>query len=163
MIILGIDPGSRITGYGVIKSVNQQQQYLASGCIKIADQDWPGKLHTIYTDLTNIITRYQPQQISIEKIFVHKNASSALKLGQARGVSIVTAANLGIPVYEYAARAIKQAITGSGGADKKQMQTMVKTLLNLNKAPSQDAADALAIAMCHGLHARSAFGNMLMD
>jgi crossover junction endodeoxyribonuclease RuvC len=155
MIILGIDPGSCITGYGIIRSIKQQQHYLASGCIKITGKDWALRLKQIYSDLLQIIQEYRPQQISIEKIFVHKNVSSALKLGQARGAAIVAAANIGLPVYEYSAREIKQAIIGYGGADKKQIQSMVKSILSLNKTPPTDAADALAIAMCHGLHAAS--------
>lgn len=155
MIILGIDPGSRITGYGVISSIKQQQSYIASGCIKITGTDWGFRLKQIYTDLLQIITEYRPQQISIEKIFVHKNASSALKLGQARGAAIVVAANIGLEIHEYSAKQIKQAIIGYGGADKKQIQYMVQTLLSLNKTPPSDAADALAIAMCHGLYAAS--------
>lgn len=155
MIILGIDPGSRTTGYGIIRSIKQQQYYLGSGCIKITDKDWGLRLKQIYNDLRQIIQEYRPQQISIEKIFVHKNVSSALKLGHARGAAIVAAANLGLPIYEYSAREIKQAIIGYGGADKKQIQYMVKSLLELNKIPPSDAADALATAMCHGLHLTS--------
>lgn len=155
MIILGIDPGSRITGYGIIKSIKQQQQYLTSGCIKITGNDWAYRLKQIYDDLLEIITQYKPQQISIEKIFVHKNASSALKLGQARGAAIVAAATIGIPIHEYSARQIKQAVVGLGNADKKQVQSMVQTILSLDKKPQEDAADALAIAMCHGLHTAS--------
>lgn len=155
MIILGIDPGSRITGYGIIKSIKQQQQYLASGCIKITSNDWGYRLKQIYDDLLQIITQYKPQQVSIEKIFVHKNPSSALKLGQARGAAIVAAATIGIPIHEYSARQIKQAVVGFGNADKKQVQSMVQTILSLDKKPQEDASDALAIAMCHGLHTAS--------
>ena len=155
MIILGIDPGSRITGYGIIKSIKQEQQYLTSGCIKITSKDLGYKLKQIYDDLLQIITQYKPQQISIEKIFVHKNANSALKLGQARGAAIVAAATIGIPIHEYSARQIKQAVVGFGNADKKQIQSMVQTILSLDKSPQEDAADALAIAMCHGLYAAS--------
>ena len=151
MIILGIDPGSRITGFGVIKSVKQKQQYIASGCIKIIGNDWSLRLKQIYDDLLTIIKEYQPDYISIEKVFVHKNPNSALKLGQARGAAIVSAATLGFKVHEYFPRQIKQAIVGYGNANKQQVQQMVKILLGLNKIPKEDAADALAIAMCHGL------------
>ena len=161
MIILGIDPGSRITGYGIIKSIKQQQQYVTSGCIKITSSDWGYRLKQIYDDLLQIITQYKPQQISIEKIFVHKNASSALKLGQARGAAIVAAATIGIPINEYSARQIKQAVVGFGNADKKQVQSMVQTILSLDKKPQEDAADALAIAMCHGLHTASLLTKIL--
>lgn len=152
MIILGIDPGSRITGFGVIQSIKQKQHYIASGCIKIIPIDWASRLKQIYDDLLKIIDEYRPEQVSIEKIFVHKNVSSALKLGQARGAAIVAAATMGLPVHEYSARQIKQAVVGFGNADKGQIQAMVQTILSLNKSPQQDAADALAIAMCHGLH-----------
>ena len=155
MIILGIDPGSRITGYGIIQSIKQQQQYITSGHIKILSNDWGHRLKQIYEDLVAIIHQYQPEQVSIEKVFVHKNVSSALKLGQARGAAIVAAATMGLPVNEYSARQIKQAVVGCGNADKQQVQSMVQTILALDKAPQQDAADALAIAMCHGLHIAS--------
>jgi len=153
MLILGIDPGSCITGYGIIQSVKQKQQYVTSGHIKIVTADWGSRLKQIYDDLLKIINQYQPAQVSIEKVFVHKNVSSALKLGQARGAAIVAAANSGLPVYEYFPRQVKQAVVGFGNADKQQVQAMVQTLLCLNKIPQEDAADALAIAMCHGLHA----------
>ena len=151
MIILGIDPGSRITGFGVIKSIKQKQSYVASGHIKIIGKDWSLRLKQIYDDLITIINKYQPDQISIEKVFVHKNPNSALKLGQARGAAIVAAAVSGFKVYEYFPRQIKQIVVGYGQADKKQVQKMIQTLLGLNKTPTADAADALAIAMCHGL------------
>lgn len=151
MIILGIDPGSRITGFGVIRSIKQKQSYIASGCIKIIGNDWSLRLKQVYDDLLKIINQYQPDQIGIEKVFVHKNPNSALKLGQARGAAIVAAATCGFKVYEYFPRQIKQVVVGYGHADKKQVQKMIQTLLRLNKAPSADAADALAIAMCHGL------------
>lgn len=151
MIIIGIDPGSRITGFGVIQSIKQKQSYIASGHIKIIGQDWSLRLKQIYDDLITIINKYQPDQISIEKVFVHKNPNSALKLGQARGAAIVAASVCGFKVYEYFPRQIKQVVVGYGQADKKQVQKMIQTLLGLNKIPTADAADALAIAMCHGL------------
>ena len=151
MIILGIDPGSRITGFGVIRSIKQKQSYIASGCIKIIGNDWSLRLKQVYDDLLKIINQYQPDQIGIEKVFVHKNPNSALKLGQARGAAIVAAATCGFKVYEYFPRQIKQVVVGYGHADKKQVQKMIQTLLRLNKTPAADAADALAIAMCHGL------------
>ncbi len=155
MLILGIDPGSRITGFGVIESNKQKQHYIASGCIKIIGTDWSLRLKQIYDDLLEIINKYRPDQISIEKVFVHKNPNSALKLGQARGAAIVAAASCGFKVHEYFPRQIKQAVVGYGQADKLQVQQMVQMLLKLNKLPSVDPADALAIAMCHGLHVAS--------
>lgn len=156
MIILGIDPGSRITGFGIIQSIKQKQNYIASGCIKITTVNcWGSRLKQIYDNLLQIINQYQPNQVSIEKVFVHKNVSSALKLGQARGAAIVAAASMGLSVHEYSARQIKQAVVGFGNADKQQIQSIVQTILCLNQAPQQDAADALAIAMCHGLYAAS--------
>ncbi len=151
MLILGIDPGSRITGFGIIDLQNKKQHYVVSGCIKIIGTDWSLRLKQIYTDLLEIINKYKPDQISIEKVFVHKNPNSALKLGQARGAAIVAAANCGFTVHEYFPRQVKQAVVGFGQADKGQVQKMVQTLLALNKIPQADAADALAIAMCHGL------------
>lgn len=152
MLILGIDPGSRVTGFGVVNFTRQQQKYIVSGCIKIIGSDWSLRLKQIYDDLIEIINTYKPDQISIEKVFVHKNPNSALKLGQARGAAIVAAATCGFKVYEYFPRQIKQAIVGFGNADKQQVQAMIKTLLNLNKLPKADPADALAIALCHGWH-----------
>jgi crossover junction endodeoxyribonuclease RuvC len=154
VIILGIDPGSIITGFGVIGSNKKQQYYIASGCIKIIGTNWSLRLKQIYDDLLEIIKEYKPDHISIEKVFVHKNPNSALKLGQARGAAIVAAASCGFQVHEYFPRQIKQAVVGFGQADKQQIQQMVQNLLSLNKAPKKDAADALAIAMCHGLHVK---------
>lgn len=150
MLILGIDPGSLILGYGVVSYQRGMATYVTSGCIKVGKQEWPARLRQIYLDLTQIIERYQPQQVAIEKVFVHKNAASALKLGQARGAAIVAAACKDLVVAEYAAREVKQAVVGYGNADKNQMQHMIKAILQLNGLPAVDAADALALALCHG-------------
>jgi crossover junction endodeoxyribonuclease RuvC len=147
--ILGIDPGSIIMGYGVIKQEGQKVSYIASGCIKVGKQEWPQRLRSIFTDLSHIITQYQPQQVAIEKVFVHKNASSALKLGQARGVAMVAAACQNLSIAEYSARQVKQAVVGYGNAEKSQVQHMIKVMLSLNAKPAVDAADALAVALCH--------------
>lgn len=104
---------------------------------------------TIYLDLTQIITQYKPEQVAIERVFVHKNAASALKLGQARGAAIVAAAYQDLCIAEYSAREVKQAIVGYGNAEKSQIQHMIKTILNLNGTPAEDSADALAVALCH--------------
>lgn len=153
-IILGIDPGSIIMGYGIIQQEGQKVAYIASGCIKIGNQDWPGRLRSIFQDLTQIIAQYKPQQVAIEKVFVHKNASSALKLGQARGVAMVAAACQDLSIDEYSARQVKQAVVGYGNAEKLQVQHMIKAMLNLNATPAADAADALAVALCHAHHKR---------
>ncbi|MCB1644299.1 MAG: crossover junction endodeoxyribonuclease RuvC [Pseudomonadales bacterium] len=149
-LILGIDPGSRITGYGVIDCVGQRQTYVDSGCIRMtASLDLPGKLAEIYDGVSEIIATRQPAEFAVEKVFMARSADSALKLGQARGVAIVAAVRAGLPVFEYEARKIKQAVVGTGAADKSQVQHMVKTLLKLPVNPQADAADALAIALCH--------------
>ena len=152
MLILGIDPGSRKTGYGIINLIKHQQSYITSGYIEIVGDSLGYKLKQIYDDLLQIINQYHPEQVSIEKVFVHKNVASALKLGQARGAAIVAAASIGLPIYEYSVRTIKQTIVGNGNASKQQIQTFVQNLLYLNQPPQQDAADALAIAMCHAIH-----------
>ncbi len=149
-IILGIDPGSRITGYGIINSVGAKLEYISSGCIRIdVEQDLAGRLKQIVECVTQLIEMHCPQEFAIEQVFMGKNVDSALKLGQARGAAIVAAALQDLPVAEYAARTIKQAVVGKGSAEKTQVQQMVQYLLNLPGAPQADAADALAIAICH--------------
>ncbi|CAK9884818.1 MAG: Crossover junction endodeoxyribonuclease RuvC [Candidatus Erwinia impunctatus] len=148
-IILGIDPGSRVTGYGVIRQVGNKLTYLGSGCIRTQVTDLPPRLKMIYAGVSEIITQFQPDFFAIEQVFMAKNADSALKLGQARGAAIVAAVNHDIPVFEYAARQVKQSVVGIGSAEKSQVQHMVKTLLNLLANPQSDAADALAIAITH--------------
>lgn len=147
--ILGIDPGSRITGYGVIDVKGNHSRYVTSGCIRIKADDWGERLGTIFTGLGTIINEFKPQEFAIEQVFMHRNADSALKLGQARGAAICAGVHNMLPLAEYSARAIKQAIVGKGGAAKTQVQHMVKVLLNLNDTPQEDAADALAVALCH--------------
>ncbi|MDO8953246.1 MAG: crossover junction endodeoxyribonuclease RuvC [Gammaproteobacteria bacterium] len=148
-IILGIDPGSRITGFGIIQIVNKKCQYVTSGCIKIKAESVANRLLEIYDGINSIIEQFQPTEAAIEQIFMYHSADSALKLGQARGVAIVTMATHNLTVAEYSARQVKQAVVGYGAADKLQVQQMVKTLLNLSQSPQADAADALAIAICH--------------
>jgi len=146
-IILGIDPGSRITGYGVIRVEKSRHIYLTSGSLHIKGETIPEKLKHIHQGLQKVIQTYQPVEAAIEQVFMHQNAGSALKLGQARGAAIVAMDN--IPVAEYSARQIKQAVVGHGAAKKEQVQHMVRALLNLSGMPEFDAADALAIAICH--------------
>ena len=148
-IILGIDPGSRITGYGVINAVGQRIEYIASGCIRITEKELSQRLGQVFAGVNEIIELYCPQQFAIEQVFMGKNADSALKLGQARGVAIVAAVQHNLPVSEYAARSVKQAVAGNGSADKTQVQHMVQLLLKLPGKPQEDAADALAIAITH--------------
>lgn len=148
-VILGIDPGSRVTGYGVIRQQGRRLDYLGSGAIRTQAEDLPTRLKRIYAGVTEIITQFQPDMFAIEEVFLAKNASSALKLGQARGTAIVAAVNHDLPVFEYAARLVKQTVVGIGSADKTQVQDMVTRILKLSDTPQADAADALAIAITH--------------
>lgn len=149
-IILGIDPGSRITGYGLIRQVGQKIEYVDSGCIRTSlNAELSVKLLQIYDGVCELMDHYSPTEVAIEQVFMHQNPNSALKLGHARGVAMVAAASHRVPVNEYAAREIKQAVVGYGAAEKTQVGHMVVHLLSLNSAPQTDAADALAIAICH--------------
>lgn len=149
-IILGIDPGSRITGYGVIMAEGRGWRYVDSGCIRMKTEDaLPDRIRTIFAGVTEIIRRWQPTQASVEQVFLAKNADSALKLGQARGAALAAIVCHDISVAEYTARQIKQSVVGTGAAEKEQVQQMVMHLLNLTSAPQADAADALAAALCH--------------
>lgn len=146
---MGLDPGSRITGYGVIESNGNSTRYLSSGCIRLGKTDLPDRLQHIYQDVGAIIAEYKPDEFAIEQVFMARNAASALTLGQARGAAIVAASSAGLKVAEYSARQIKQAVVGKGGAQKHQVQHMVQFLLSLSEPPPEDAADALAAALCH--------------
>jgi crossover junction endodeoxyribonuclease RuvC len=148
-LILGVDPGSRKTGFGIINAVGSQLEYVVSGCIRLPDVELPERLGLIFHSLNEIIETHSPQQVAVEQVFFAKNAASALKLGQARGAAIVAAVSHGLEVAEYSARQIKHAVVGRGAADKQQVQMMVTALLKLNAAPQEDAADALAAALCH--------------
>ncbi len=158
-IILGIDPGSRITGYGVIQQQGSKLTYVGSGCIRVNADTLPEKLHIIFNGVSEVIRQFNPQLFAIEQVFMARNPDSALKLGQARGAAIVAATTNELPVAEYSARQVKQAVVGTGGADKTQVQLMVKTLLKLPGKPQEDAADALAVAMCHA-HSHQSLLNM---
>ncbi|MCB5226258.1 crossover junction endodeoxyribonuclease RuvC [Alishewanella sp. 16-MA] len=149
-IILGIDPGSRLTGYGVVRQQGGQFHYVASGCIRLGTDDFPERLLRIFNGISEIIAQTQPTIFAIEQVFMARNPDSALKLGQARGAAIVAAKNAGLEVHEYSARQVKQAVVGSGAADKAQVQHMIRHLLKLSASPQADAADALAVALCHG-------------
>ncbi len=149
-LILGIDPGSRKTGYGIISHMAGKSHYVSSGVIRMpACMDLPERLKVIFESVCEIIEAFSPQEMAIEQVFMAKNAGSALKLGQARGAAIVAGVSRNLPVAEYEARKVKQSVVGTGAADKLQVQHMVKVLLSLPAAPQEDAADALAIALCH--------------
>lgn len=149
-IILGIDPGSRVTGYGLIRQVGQKIEYIDSGCIRtVPHHELSQKLLQIYDGICQLMDHYSPEEVAIEQVFMHQNPNSALKLGHARGVAMVAAASHRVTVSEYSAREIKQTVVGYGAAEKSQVGHMVVNLLALNKAPQTDAADALAIAICH--------------
>jgi crossover junction endodeoxyribonuclease RuvC len=153
-IILGIDPGSRLTGFGVITVDHQSARYLASGVVKADHPEFPQRLRTIFIGLQEVMDTYKPTELAIEQVFMHENAASAIKLGQARGVAIAATFAQDLQVYEYSARQIKQAVVGYGNAAKSQIQEMVQRILNLSAAPQADAADALACALCH-FHSRN--------
>ena len=148
-LVLGIDPGSRRTGYGLLAVRDRSVGYVASGCIKAEIGDMPQRLGIIYRGVTELIDQFNPTELAIEEVFLAKNASSALKLGQARGVAIAAAVAGELPVYEYAAKRVKQSLVGTGRGSKEQVAHMVRILLKLPGAPQADAADALAIALCH--------------
>ena len=147
--ILGIDPGSRVTGFGIVDLDAQLSTYVTSGCIRVNGKTLPERLKCIFEELSEIIMLHRPNEVAVESVFMHRNAGSALKLGQARGAAICAAVVKLLPVSEYAPAEIKQAIVGRGRAEKEQVQHMVKVLLNLSSSPQADAADALAAALCH--------------
>ena len=151
MRVLGIDPGTLTSGYGIVAEEDHKLFHVVSGGISpSAKQPFPKRLKKIYEELEKIIEAYKPHVVVVEDLFVSKNIKSALKLGHARGVAILAAMNAELPVFEYAPLEVKQAVAGHGTAEKKQVQLMVKTLLDLPKAPHPaDAADALAAAICH--------------
>lgn len=148
--ILGIDPGSRITGFGVLDFENECPTYVASGTVKSLDGDFADRLKQIFTSVSEIVEQYQPNFVVIESVFMAKNASSALKLGHARSAAMCATFAFDVEVFEYAPREIKQAVVGNGSASKEQVQHMVVSLLQLEGTPVADAADALAAALCHG-------------
>ena len=157
--ILGIDPGLRSTGYGVIVQFQKKLQYVASGCIKSPAGELPARLKIILQDLREVIVSFEPTEVAVEIVFVNVNPQSTLLLGQARGAAISAAVLADLPVAEYTALQIKQAVAGHGKAAKEQVQEMVRRLLGLPSSPSADAADALACAICHA-HAAESFGGL---
>jgi crossover junction endodeoxyribonuclease RuvC len=147
--ILGIDPGLRVTGFGVIEQAGSQLKYVTSGCVRSGEGELAARLKTLLDGLGEVIAANRPQQVAIEKVFVNVNPQSTLLLGQARGAAICAAVIAGLPVAEYTALQVKQAVVGKGKAKKEQVQHMVRRLLALPGDPSPDAADALACAICH--------------
>ena len=151
--VLGIDPGSRLTGYGIIEVNGNHTTHIDHGCIRVKGTALADRLRQIFDGVSTIIDRYQPEEVAVERVFMHKNADSALKLGQARGVAIAAAAVGERQVFEYTANQVKQAVVGRGHAEKGQIQRMIQILLCLNETLQADAADALGVALCHS-HAR---------
>lgn len=151
MIILGIDPGLAIVGYGVIEYKGNRYRLLDYGVIRTDSNIFsPQRLKLIYDELSSIIDRFNPADLAVEELFFNKNVKTAIQVGQARGVEILAAINKGLEVYEYTPLQIKQSVVGYGRAEKRQVQEMVKILLNLKEIPKpDDAADALAVAICH--------------
>jgi crossover junction endodeoxyribonuclease RuvC len=149
--VLGIDPGTATTGYGVVEEIGGQLRALASGVIRTsADQPMPTRLQAIHREIKKLTAEWQPTEAAVEELFFSNNVRTAMSVGQARGVALLALADAGLPVAEYTPLAIKQAVTGYGSADKTQMQEMVKMLLGLSEVPRpDDAADALAVAICH--------------
>jgi len=153
-LILGIDPGSRITGFGVVRQTARGCEYVASGCIRTGSGELHERLQVVFRGVSEVIRLHGPVTMGIERVFMARNADSALKLGQARGAAIVAAAEAGLEIAEYSASQVKQAVAGTGGANKEQVMLMVMHLLKLTQKPQVDASDALAIALCHA-HTRS--------
>jgi crossover junction endodeoxyribonuclease RuvC len=151
MVILGVDPGTKITGYGVIDFGKNKFKRLANGCIKLpSNEQLPKKLEMIYNELVKLIRTYKPDELAIETAFYGKNVQSALKIGYARGVSLLAAIQNKVPASEYSPGEIKKAVAGNGSASKEQVSYMVKAILNLKRTEfSPDESDALAIAICH--------------
>lgn len=149
MRVIGLDPGSRVTGFGVIEKQGTAFRHIESGNVRLPDRDLAERLRIIFERLSEVIQGTRPDVMAVEKVFLARNPQSALVLGQARGVALVAAANHGLEVVEYSALQVKQATVGRGKADKRQVQHMVRILLGLDRPPPLDTADALACAICH--------------
>lgn len=148
--ILGLDPGSLRTGFGVIDCTARGDHHVASGVIRTGGGPLGPRLGHIYREVAALVEEYRPDEVAVERVFVHRNPDSALKLGQARGAAICAAAQAGVALFEYAPSAIKLAVVGTGGADKAQVQFMIRALLSLKDPLAADEADALAVGLCHG-------------
>lgn len=147
--ILGLDPGSQTTGFGVIDWIGGSARYVASGAIRTSGAAFPPRLRQIFDGVAELMREYRPSEVAVERVFVHRNADSALKLGQARGAALCAAFAMDPAVYEYAPRQVKLAVVGQGGAQKEQVKLMVMTLLKLDGRLGSDAADAVGVALCH--------------
>jgi len=147
--VMGIDPGSRATGFGVVGVSGPRVAYVASGVIRAEGDEFAGRLQVIFEQMSALFREHRPQEVAIERVFIHRNADSALKLGHARAAAICASFQHPVPIHEYAPREVKQAVTGTGGAAKEQVQMMVGRLLGLKGRLQSDAADALAVALCH--------------
>ena len=158
--ILGLDPGLRVTGFGIIDTHGSRLRYVASGCIRTRDGELPGRLKTLLDGVREVVGAYAPDQVAVEKVFVNVNPQSTLLLGQARGAVICGAVSCELPVHEYTALQVKQAVVGYGKAAKEQVQHMVQRLLALDRNPGSDAADALACAICHAHGGQGAAGGI---
>ncbi len=161
-VILGIDPGSRKTGFGLIETEGSRLAYLTSGIIRLPQGNLPERLKVIFDSLGEIIAEYRPVEMAVEEVFFARDPRAALRLGQARGAAIVAGVTAGLAVAEYAARTVKQSVVGSGAASKEQVQHMVKQLLKLPGLPAEDAADGLAVAMCHA-HSLKTSARLALD
>lgn len=155
-VILGIDPGSIKTGYGLIDATGSKMSYIASGIIRLPSVALPEKLKIINASVAEIIATYHPGEMAVEEVFFARDPRAALKLGQARGAAIVAGVQADLPVAEYSAKTVKQSVVGTGAATKDQVSHMVVRLLKLTAAPKEDAADALAVALCHAQSLRTA-------
>jgi len=152
--ILGLDPGSRATGFGVVDAGRDGPRYVASGAIRASGSDFPKRLQEIYAGVAALVAEYAPGEIAIERVFVNRNPDSALKLGQARGAALSATFGCAASIHEYTPRAVKLGVVGTGAAEKVQVQKMVAVILGLDGRLGSDAADALAIALCHA-HGRA--------
>jgi crossover junction endodeoxyribonuclease RuvC len=157
--VLGLDPGSLRTGYGIVDCIDGRESHVASGCVRATGTDLALRLRRIHDEVSQLVERFRPDEVAVERVFMHRNPDSALKLGQARGAALAAAVALGAAVYEYAPRAIKLAIVGTGAADKAQVAHMVQVLLSIARPATSDVSDALAIALCHA-HARRTAGRI---
>ena len=148
-MILGIDPGSRVTGFGLINSEGSKIAYIDCGCVRTTSDNMPTRLKTIFDEVCLVIQRHHPEEAAIEEVFMGKNVGSALKLGQARGVAMAACLAKNLPISEYSARKVKQSVVGTGAATKLQVKRMVQMMLGINENIAEDSADALATALCH--------------
>jgi crossover junction endodeoxyribonuclease RuvC len=147
--ILGIDPGSRNTGFGIVDTDGRHSLRVASGCIRVGDQPWPDRLGLIFDRVAALVAEHKPNEMAVEQLIFARDPTAALKIGQARGAVLCAGLKGGVIVHEYSPKSVKLAVVGTGGADKQQVQHMVRVLLALAETPGEDEADALAIALCH--------------